>query len=117
MDGRFPKLLFSLPSGMDLRYSVSPPVGDADTGDLTLLSHIYCLLFFNDRIVGKLIPGDSTALFHKTDDSLCVGICLRNLIQGLLHKFFPVHDHHSFCVVFATAQRICGLYKLENFVI
>ena len=56
------------------------PVSDADTGDLTLLSHIYCLLFFNDRIVGKLIPGDSAAFFYKTDDPLGVGIGLRNLI-------------------------------------
>ena len=83
-------------------------VGDTDTGNLALLCHIYCLLFFNDRIVGKLISGDSAALFYKTDDPLCVGICLRNLIQGLLYKFFPVHAHHSFCVVFDTEQRICG---------
>ena len=92
-------------------------VGDADTGDLPLFCHIHCLLFFYNGIVRKLISGDPAALFHKSDDSLCVGICLRNLIQGLLYKFFPVHVHHSFCVVFATAQRICGLYKLENFVI
>ncbi len=35
-----------------------PAVGDADTGDLALLCHIYCLLFFYNGIVGKLIPGD-----------------------------------------------------------
>ena len=83
-------------------------VGDADTGDLALFCHIYCLLFLDDGVIGKLIPGDSATLFYQTDDSLCVRIRLRNLIQGLLYKFFPVHAHHSFCVVFATEQRICG---------
>ena len=65
-------------------------VGDADTGNLTLLSHIYCPLFFNDRIVGKLIPGDSAALFHKTDNPFCIRLRLRNLIQGLLYKFISI---------------------------
>ena len=54
-------------------------VGDADTGDLSMLCHVYCLLFFYNGIVGKLIPGDSAALFHKTDAPLCVGICLGDL--------------------------------------
>ncbi len=57
-----------------------PTVSDADTGDLPLLCHIYCLLFCYDGIVRKLIPGDSSTLFHKTNDSLCVGTCLRDLI-------------------------------------
>ena len=65
------------------------PVGDADTGDLSLFCHVYCLLFLHNGIVRKLIPGDSAAFFYKTDDSLRVGICLRDLIQGLLYKFFP----------------------------
>ncbi len=38
------------------------PVGDADTGDQTLLSHIYCLLFLYNGIVRKLIPDDSAVL-------------------------------------------------------
>ena len=92
-------------------------VGDADTGDLALLCHVYRLLFFYNGIIGKLISDDSAALFHKPDDPLCVGSGMRNLIQGLLYKFLPVRVHHSFCIVFATVQRICGLYKLENFVI
>ncbi len=83
-------------------------MGDADTGDLSLFCHIYCLLLLYDGIIGKLIPGDFATLFHKTDDSLCVEICLRNLIQGLLYKFLSVHMHRSFGVVFATARRICG---------
>ena len=49
-------------------------VGDADTGDLSMLCHVYCLLFFYNGIVGKLIPGDSAALFHKTDAPLCVNL-------------------------------------------
>ena len=49
-------------------------VGDADTGDLSLLCHVYCLLFFYNGIVRKLIPGDAAALFHKADDPLRVGI-------------------------------------------
>ena len=86
-------------------------VSDADTGDLSLFCHIYCLLFFYNGIVRKLIPGDSATLFYKTNDPLCVGICLRNLIQGLLYKFLSVHMHRSFGVVFATVQRICGFTK------
>lgn len=35
-------------------------VSDANTGDLALLCHIYCLLFLYNGIVGKLIPGDSS---------------------------------------------------------
>ena len=83
-------------------------VGDADTGDLSLFCHIYCLLFFYNGMIGKLIPGDPAALFHQTDDPLGVGIRLRNLIHGLLYKFLSVHMHRSFGVVFATARRICG---------
>ena len=77
-----------------------PAVGDADTGDLPLFCHVYCLLFLNNGIIGKLIPGDSAAFFYKSDDSLCVGICMGNLIQGLLYKFVSVHDHHSFSSYF-----------------
>ena len=55
-------------------------MGDADTGDLTLLGHIYSLLLFYNGIIRKLIPGDFAALFHKPDDLLCVGVSLRNLI-------------------------------------
>ena len=57
-----------------------PPVGDADTGDLTLLGHIYSLLLFYNGIIRKLIPGDPAAFFHKSDDPLGIGIYLRNLI-------------------------------------
>ena len=69
------------------------PVGDADTGDLALFCHIHSLLLFHNRIVRKLIPGDSAALFYKSDDSLRIGICLWDLIQylrGLLSiKWIP----------------------------
>ena len=67
------------------------PVGDANAGDLTLFGHVHCLLFFYNGIVGKLIPGDSAALFHKTDNPFCIRLRLRNLIQGLLYKFFSIH--------------------------
>ena len=60
-------------------FSIST-VGDADTGDLALFCHIYRLLFFYNGIVRKLIPGNSATLFDKADDSLCVGIRLRDLI-------------------------------------
>ena len=56
------------------------PVGDTDTSDLALFCHIYCLLFFHNGIVGKLIPGDPAACLYKSDDPLRVGICLGNLI-------------------------------------
>ena len=89
-------------------------VGNADTGNLPLFCHVDCLLFLYNRIVGKLIPGDPAALLHKTDDPLCVGIGARNLIQCLLYKFLTIHVHHSFCIVFAVKQRICGVYKMET---
>ena len=86
-----------------------PSVGDADTEDLPLFCHIHSLLFFHNGIVGKLLPGVPAALFHQTDDPLCIGIGLRDLIQGLLYKFFSVHTSiPPFCVVFAKAQRICS---------
>ena len=55
-------------------------VGDADTGDLPLLCHIYCLLFFHNGTIGKLIACYSATLFYKADDALCVGTSLRDLI-------------------------------------
>ena len=86
-----------------------PAMGDADTGDLALFCHVYCLLFLYNGIVGKLVPGDSAAFFHEPNNPLCVGLRLWNLTQDLLYKFFP-HPfvNHSFCVVFATEQRMCG---------
>ena len=64
-------------------------VGDTATGDLALFRHIHCLLFFHNGIVRKLIPGDSAAFFDKTDDPLCIGIRLRNLIQGCFASSCP----------------------------
>ena len=48
------------------------PVGDADTGDLTLLCHIYRLMFLHNGVIGKLIPGNSAAFSHKTDIRLAL---------------------------------------------
>ena len=42
---------------------------------------------FHNGIVRKLIPGDSAACFNKANDPLCVGICLRDLIQGVSEKY------------------------------
>ena len=56
------------------------PVGDAHTGDLSLFCHIHSPLFSYKGIIGKLIPGDSAALFHKANDVFCVGIGLRDLV-------------------------------------
>ena len=69
-------------------------VGDADTCDLALFCHIYCLLFFNNGIVGELIPGDSTTFLDKTHDPLCVGICLWDLIQCIFDEIMIFH----FCI-------------------
>ena len=66
-------------------------VSDAYTGDLTLFSHVHGLLFFHNGIIGKLIPGDPAALFHKSDDPLCVGIGLRDLIQGVFDEILVFH--------------------------
>ena len=79
-------------------------VGDADTGDLPLLCHVYCLLFFHNGIVGKVIPGDPAALFDKTNDLLCVGIYLGNLIQRLPYKFLSIHIHRSFLTLVFTKE-------------
>lgn len=49
------------------------PVGDAHTSNLALFCH--SLLFFYNAIIRKLIAGNSAALFHEADDSLCTGIC------------------------------------------
>ena len=69
-------------------------VGDADTGDLALFCHIHSLLFFYDGIIGELIPGDSAALFDKTDDPFGVGIRLRDLIQCIFYEIMIFH----FCI-------------------
>ena len=68
-----------------------PAMGDADTGDVTLFCHIYSPLFFNKRIVGKLISGDSAAFFYQADDPLGIGICLRELIQCIFDETMIFH--------------------------
>ena len=60
------------------------PVGDADTSNLFLLCHIYCLLLFHNGIIEKLKPGDSAAFLHKPDDAFSISVGLRNLIQCIL---------------------------------
>ena len=87
------------------------PVGDADTGDLPLFCHTYCLLFFNNGIVRKLIPGDSAACLYESDDPFCVGIGARNLIQGLLYKFISIHSHRSFALSFCDRAENMQVYK------
>ena len=87
------------------------PVGDADTGDLALFCHIHSLLFFYDGIIGELIPGDSAALFDKTDDPFGVGIRLRDLVQGLLNKFISIHIHRSFALSFCDWTENMQVYK------
>jgi len=67
------------------------PVGDAHTGDLALFCHFHRLLLFHDGIVGKLIPGDPAAFFHKTCDPFCIGIGLRDLIQCILDEIVIFH--------------------------
>ncbi len=76
------------------------PVGDTHTGDLALLCHIYRLLLFYNRIVGKLVTGDPTAFLHQSYNAFCVRICLRDLIQCLFYKLLFVHKNHSFYVSF-----------------
>ena len=66
-------------------------VGDADTGDLPLLCHADRLLLFHNGIIGKLIPGDPAALFHKTDDPLRIDIRLRDLIQCIFDEIMVFH--------------------------
>lgn len=66
-------------------------VSDANTGDLALLCHIYCLLFLYNGIVGKLIPGDSSTLFDKPDNPLCIGISLRDLVQCIFNEIMICH--------------------------
>lgn len=89
-EGRFPRLLFSLPSGMDFRYSVSPRWA-MPTPAIWPSFTISTACFFHNGIVGKLVPGDSAAFFHEPNDPFCVCARLGNLIQDLLYKFFPIH--------------------------
>ena len=85
-------------------------VGDADTGDLTLLGHIYSLLFFYNRIIRKLIPGDPAALFYKTDDPFCISICLRNLIQCVFNEITIFRFHHPFQEQYLHSQKmVCNM--------
>ena len=88
------------------------PVGDADAGDLAFPGHVHGLLFFHDGIVGKLIAGDPAAFLDQTDDALCVGVCLWDLVEGLL--VLSVHVRHSFGVVFAAVGRIFAFTDGEN---
>ena len=67
------------------------PVSNADTSDLPLLCHIHSLLFFHNGVIGKLVAGDPATLFHKPDDSLRIGICLRDLIQCILDEIMIFH--------------------------
>ena len=83
-------------------------VGDADSCDLALFGHVHGLLFFHDGIVGKLVAGDPAAFLDQTDDALCVGVCLGDLVEGLLCEILSVHIRHSFGIVFAAVRRICG---------
>ena len=87
-------------------------VGDADACNLALLGHVHGLLFFDDGIVGKLVAGDPAALLDQADDALCVGVCLGDLVEGLL--VLSVHVRHSFGVVFAAVGRICAFTDGEN---
>ena len=82
------------------------PVGDADIGDLPLFGHIHSLLFFYKGIIRKLIPGDPTACFHKTDDPLCVRTGLGDLIQGVFDGIVVFHFHRSFVIVFFKGPQI-----------
>ena len=71
-------------------------VGDANARNLSLFCHVYSLLFFDNGIVGKLIPGDSAAFLHKPDDAFRVGICLWNLIQYLLTDYIFLRIKRQF---------------------
>ena len=48
-------------------------------------------------------------------DSLGVGIRLRNLIQGLLHKFLSVHFYHSFDAIFCGQMENIQFAKWKTF--
>jgi len=55
-------------------------MGNANTGDSALLGHIDSLLLRNNGVIRKLITSDSATFFNQTNNSLGIGICLRNLI-------------------------------------
>ena len=60
-----------------------------------MFDHVHGLLFFDDGIVGKLIAGDPAALLDEADDALGVGVCLGDLVEGLLCEILSVHVRHS----------------------
>ena len=94
--GKVTEVVIFAPIGDGFQVFRISTVGDTNTGDLTLFCHVYCLLFLNNGIIGKLIPGDSAALFDKSDDPLCIGIYLRNLVQCIFDEIMIFHLHCPF---------------------
>ena len=66
-------------------------MGDADVGDLAMLCHVHCLLFFDNRIIRKLIASNSSALFNQTDDALCIRCNQGDLIQCVFDEIVFFH--------------------------
>ena len=63
------------------------PVGDAYAGNLSLLCHIHCLLFFHNGIIGKLIPGD-----HGTGIPLHEVEALARILLPQIQAFFESEE-------------------------
>ena len=86
------------------------PVSDSHAGDLTMPCHIHRLLLFYNGLVRQLIAGNLAIFLHKTDDPLCIGISLGNLIESLLNKFVSVQINLPlFALVFASRGRLYNI--------
>lgn len=71
-------------------------MGNAHTGDLSLLGQGDGLRFGYKGFIRQLVAGDPAALLHQPHNALGVGSGLGNLIQGIFHKTVIFHVHHSF---------------------
>ena len=92
-------MLFSLPSGMDLRYSVSPRWAMPTPARCPLLLPYSPPAVFYNGIAGKLIADVSATFLYKSDDPLCD--CVWNLIKCLFYKLMPIHNNHFLGVALA----------------
>ena len=105
--GKIPEVIVFAAVGDGFQVFRVTPVGDAHARDLPLLCHVYRLMFRYNGIVGKLIPSDSAALFHKPNDAFRIGAGLGDLIQCIFYEIVLFQFHHSFGLsVYQRAEKM-----------
>ena len=89
--GRLLRLLFSLPSRNGFQVLAVAQVGDADAGNLPLSSIIHRLRLSHNGVITKWTPSDPATFLYKPHDPLCIGICLRDLVQCIFDEIMIFH--------------------------